>query len=177
MREIISIFLRYLIVLLMGVSNLFIFYQIFSFPTLYASYYLISLKEPAQIIENTIVLNEKLIDIKNSCVSGSAYYLLFILSMSFSIPFLKRIKLISFLFFSFFLLNVFRIFFMAIIINENFFEDIHLFLWKFFSTLFVILLWFSAVYLFKIKEVPFYSDFKKIRKVLIKNENRNRKKE
>jgi hypothetical protein len=55
-----------------------------------------------------------------------------------------------------------RIFFLGIlyIYGSPFFDLLHKILWYFGSVFLTVGIWFLEVYLFKIKEIPFYSDLK-----------------
>jgi energy-coupling factor transporter transmembrane protein EcfT len=74
----------------------------------------------------------------------------------------KRIKSLLFILLGFFVFNILRIIILSVLfVNKiKYFEELHLFLWFFLSTLFVILIWFLSVKLFKIKGTPFYSDLR-----------------
>ncbi len=159
-----NIFSRYLIIALAGLGNLFIFYKLFSFPTLHLSASILSLFRETIVLENYIIFGDSLLEVARACVAGSAYYLLFALAFAIPLSFYKRIKLILFCFATFFIVNVLRIVLMALILETPFFEGIHLFLWHIFSTIFLILVWFCAIKLFKIKEIPIYTDFLTIKK-------------
>jgi exosortase/archaeosortase family protein len=94
-------------------------------------------------------------------VAGAAYYLLFMLNLSVpKIKVLRRMAILSIAFISFFIVNILRIFFLSVIYYYDFpFSDIvHEFSWYFGSIILTVGIWFSEVYLFKIKEIPFYSD-------------------
>jgi exosortase/archaeosortase family protein len=159
-----SILARYLLVVLLGLGNLFIFYWIFTNPTILASKLILSLFGDVAHIDTFIIFKHSVLDIAKACVAGSAYFLLFLLAMSVPIDLRKRIKLIAFCFGVFFIVNVLRIVFMGLILQTPLFNTLHLFLWNIFSTIFVILIWFSAVKIFKIKAIPFYTDFLSIKK-------------
>jgi hypothetical protein len=44
-----------------------------------------------------------------------------------------------------------------------YFDQLHVFFWYFASTLLVVLVWFATAYVFKIRNIPIYSDFKEIK--------------
>lgn len=162
-RKILNLFARYIIVLSVALGNLFLFYKIFTKPTIYLSYLFLSFFKETIILENLIIFGGSLLNIANACIAGSAYYFLFILSMSIPLNFSRRVKLILFSFFTFFIVNVLRIVLMAFLIESLYFQQIHFFLWHFFSTIFVVLIWLSAVKILKIKEIPFYTDYLSIK--------------
>ena len=109
------------------------------------------------------ILDKFSIEIIKACVAGSAYYLLFILNVSVpKIKFKKRIKMLLFSFAFFLILNIIRIFALALMFvsGTSSFESLHKIFWYAGATIFVVLIWFVEVKLFKIKEIPIYSDFR-----------------
>jgi len=76
----------------------------------------------------------------------------------------KRAYMIFGACFVFFILNVLRIFYLGILyLNDSpSFEIAHKILWYFGSTLIILGIWFVEVKIFGIKDIPFYSDIKKI---------------
>ena len=58
------------------------------------------------------------------------------------------------------ILNIMRIFTLSLILGSSSFGLIHKIFWYLGATIFVVLIWFLEVKIFKIKEIPFYSDFK-----------------
>jgi exosortase/archaeosortase family protein len=159
-----KIFFRYLILFFIGWGNLYIFYKLFTYPTIILSNSFLSFFDKAQIIDNYIFFGDNILEVANACIAGSAYYLLFILSMSIPLEFLKRIKVIIYSFSIFFFINILRIVLMALILKTSFFQGIHLFMWHIFSTILIVLIWFSAIKIFNIAEIPFYTDFLFIKK-------------
>jgi exosortase/archaeosortase family protein len=107
------------------------------------------------------------ISLVEACIGGSAYFLLFLLVLSTAdISIFKRLKVLAFSFVSFLALNVLRIVLMALLIGTEYFPQIHLLFWYFISIVFVVLIWFSAVKLFKISSIPVYSDLKFLIKII-----------
>ncbi len=161
-KFIFNLFLRYLIILFSGISNLFLFYLILTPLTVYSVYFILNLFFSVTISGSNIHFsNSFVISIIPGCVAGAAYYLLFMLNLSVpKIKFLRRIAILSIAFISFFVVNILRIFFLSVIYYYDFpFSDIiHEFSWYFGSIILTVGIWFSEVYFFKIKEVPFYSD-------------------
>lgn len=167
-----SILVRYLILILAPLGNLFIFYFIFTPLTLYLSYFLIKIFfVEATIYQNFIFFGQYTISMIPACVAGSAYYLLLILNLSTpKIVFKKRILILFTSFLILLILNSLRVFILALLLNYNisYFNTAHLFFWYLLSTLFVVGVWFLEVKLFKIEEIPFYTDIIKIKKLLYK---------
>ncbi len=171
MNKIKEIFLRYLIIVLVAIPNLFIFYFIFTPATIYPllGLFKIFFRE-VLLIERTFQISDKFfIEIINACIAGSAYYLLFILN--FSIPKIKikkRIKMFLFSSVFFLALNILRIFVFSLLFiysSQNFFNITHKLFWYLGATLFVVLIWFVEVKVFKIKEIPIYSDINSLIKI------------
>ena len=152
---------RYLILLLLGVS-LWIFYFIFTPLTVYPVYYLLKLFFNATLSGNMITFKGLEIQLIKACVAGSAYYLLLILNLSTPMNSKTRLSSITFLFSSFLVINILRIFvFSLFLINFlNLFSTLHLIFWYFLSTIIVVGLWLLNLKIFKIKSIPVYTDIK-----------------
>ncbi len=159
-----GIIARYLILVLVALPNLWLFYLIFTPLTVYATNLSLGLVFDTVLIKNIIVVNNEIpIEIIDACIAGSAYYLLLVLNLSTSkINLKKRIGMLALAFGSFFVINVLRIFVLTVILLSDFtfFVLTHKIFWYFMSTIFVIMIWFAEVKVFKIKEIPFYSDMK-----------------
>jgi exosortase/archaeosortase family protein len=163
MRKFVDILLRYIFILFAGLGNLFIFYKIFSPPTFYLSAFILNLFGNVKLFPSLdmFLYNFSAVYIVDACVAGSAYYLLFILIFSTrSIKLIERAKLILIAFASLLLLNVLRISLMTIITGTILFDSVHLIFWYFISILFIIIIWFTLVKKFNIKEIPILSDVK-----------------
>lgn len=160
-KKIYSIFNRYILIFILGLSDLVLFYFIFTKPTVLFSNFLLNLISSTVLIQNSILFKGVLIELIPACIAGSAYYLLTILALSIQkIKVKERLKLIGFLFISLFLFNNLRIVLLALISGIDLFNTVHLVTWYGLTTFFVVAIWFLAVRLFKIKEIPFVNDFK-----------------
>ncbi len=163
-KDSIGIIIRYLILVLVALPNFWIFYLIFTPLTVYLSYFIFQMFFDAVLMRNIIILNNSVpIELISSCIAGSAYYLLFVLNMSLpNIKLKKRIAMISFSFAALLIVNSLRIAFLGAIFLNGFsiFVLTHKLMWYFVSTAFIIIIWFSEVKIFNIKEIPFYSDMK-----------------
>ena len=165
------IFLRYIFLLLLAFS-LPIIYKIFTPLTLYPVAELLSLIYDVKITQNFILINsEKLIQLIPACIAGSAYLLLLILNLSTPIKLKKRIYSILLSISPLLILNILRIFFLAVLYENGspFFDLTHKLLWYGLSIIFVIGIWFLIVKIFSIHEIPIYSDFKFFLKSIKKN--------
>jgi len=154
-----------------ALPNFWIFYFIFTPLTVYPVYFLLSFFYDSLLIENIILVNDVAIDLIKACIAGSAYYLLLILNLSIpKIKIQKRIKMILFAFGIFLAVNVLRIFLLGIMILEksSLFNFTHQLFWYLVSIVFVVGIWFTEVKIFKIKEIPFYSDIVFVYKKIFK---------
>jgi len=157
----IGMILRYLLIVIAGMFNLYIFYAIFTPLTLNLSVLGLSFFGEVIKLNNAFLFDGKLIQLVEACIAGSAYYLLFVLSMSVrAVSVIKRVGVILFLFLSLLIFNVARIVFFSMITDSALFEELHLLTWYLISLLFVIGIWFLSVKIFKIKSIPIVDDFK-----------------
>lgn len=159
-----EIILRYLILILVAFPNFWIFYLVFTPLTVYLSYFIFQIFFDANVMRNIIILNNSIpIELISSCIAGSAYYLLFVLNLSLpNIKLKKRLLMILFSFSALLIANSARIVLLGTIFLNGFssFVLVHKLLWYFVSTAFIVIIWFSEVKIFGIKEIPFYSDIK-----------------
>ena len=159
-----DILIRYIFLILISFSGLWIFYFIFSPITIYLTSFLLKIFFQTLVIGDLIVVkNHFLIQLIPACVAGAAYYLLLILNLSVpNINLKKRIKMILLAFGAFLIINILRIIFLAVIFSYriSWFHLIHEIFWYVGSVVFVVGIWFAEIKLFKIKGIPFYSDMK-----------------
>lgn len=157
------ILIRYFLVLLLGLGNLFLFYQVLTPITTYLVKFTLSFFSASYTVNSTIFFKSVSVELIPACIAGSAYYLLVILNLSSAdISALKRVVMVLFSFALLLIFNVFRIVLLVLISNSDYFATVHLFFWYFLSTIFVVLIWIFSVIIFKIKSIPVYSDFKEI---------------
>lgn len=165
MNKLQNIFLRYIILILVAIPNLYLFYFIFTPLTVYPLYFLLNIFFDTSLSQNIIQFSNLSIELIPACIAGAAYYLLLILNLSTpKIKFKKRIKLIFSSFLIFLALNILRIFFLSLLLHSGsvYFDITHKFFWYIISTIFVVGIWFFQVKLYKIRQIPFYSDIKYI---------------
>ncbi len=160
-----DIILRYAILILIAIPNLAIFYFVFTPLTVYPIYFFLGLFFEVSLLAGNIVLIENVIPIEliKACIAGSAYYFLFILNLSIpKIKLKKRIKMVLLAFLTFLIVNILRIFILSLVAvsGSPFFDITHRLFWYLISTIFVVGIWFAEVKIFRIKEIPFYSDMK-----------------
>jgi len=163
-NKFLNILIRYLILILIALPGFGLFYLVFTWATIYPVYFLLDFFFEVFLIGTTITIAENFpIEIIGACVGGGAYFLLLFLNLSLpEIKILKRIKMITFAFASFLIINILRIFLLSLMYYSSspFLEIFHKFFWYIGSVLFVVAIWFVEVKIFKLKEIPVYSDLK-----------------
>jgi len=156
--------LRYIILVAVAFPSLWIFYFIFTPLTIYPVYFIFNLFLEVSLLGNILLIENNLpIEFIRACIAGSAYYLLLILNLATpGIDLKKRIKMIFFSFAALLFVNLFRIILLIFIFFSgfSFFELTHEVFWYSMSVIFVIIIWFAEIKIFKIKKIPFYSDLK-----------------
>jgi hypothetical protein len=166
MDKVSGIFLRYLLAIISSVNSLWIFYLIFTPLTLYPSYFILGLFYSASLEQSTIIINGTLISLIDACIAGAAYFLLTALNLltpDLSIG--KRILVLLFEYSGFLIANIIRIVVLSLLLlkGSSYFTEAHIISWHVVSALFVVAIWIAAVKLFRIKSIPFYSDFMYLR--------------
>lgn len=157
-----ELLLRYSVILLASLGNLWIFYFVFSPLTFYPLAFLLGFFYDLSTAGYYIIIRGIMFDIARACVAGSAYYLLFMLNlMTRDIRIKKRIAMFLFSSLLFLLLNIARVILLVFVRVNNlwFFEQLHMFFWYFVSTAYVFAVWVIMVKIFRIEAIPFYSDF------------------
>jgi len=156
--------LRYGVLVLLGLFNLRLFYLIFTPLTVFPVYRVLSLIDPSSRLlgSNLIFFSGFYAEIIPACVAGAAYYLLFIFNLTTPMQWSQRWKSLLFLVFSFLFLNILRILVFAGLLSSGFqyFDVAHKLTWYFGSTVMVVIVWFVNVWIFKIKNIPIYTDMK-----------------
>ena len=167
-----SIGIRYALLLSIAIFNIPIFTFIFTTPTVFLTYKLLSLFHIPQLQQATIIVDFVSLTFIEACIAGSAYFLLTILHLS--VPW-KSIKMLTLSllssYFIFFIINILRIFLLAelFIAHSPYFALIHKILWYGVSTLVVIAIWFFQVYHCRINSMPFLTDIKEFLALTKKN--------
>ncbi len=147
-------------------------YKIFTPLTVYSTIFLLKLFYNISAFNlNTLspilIINSKtIIQLIPACIAGSAYLLLLILNLTVPMSLRKRLHTILLSFILLLALNILRIFILTVLYHNNFrfFDFTHKMFWYVLSTVFVVLIWFFVVKLYKIKEIPVYTDFKHLLK-------------
>lgn len=164
-NSVVSILLRYIILVAVAVPNLWLFYKVFTPLTVYPVQGILSLFFDAPLISGNIIILNRLIPIEiiPSCVAGSAYYLLLMLNLfTPEIEIKKRFRMVISAFAVFLVVNIIRIVALSAMAYSNFtlFDITHKLFWYVMSTLFVVGIWFYQVKHFNIQKIPLYSDLK-----------------
>lgn len=160
---------RLALAILLSVNSLAIFYFVFTPLTIYPSFWLLKLFYPVSLEGNSVLYGKSTIELINACIAGSAYYLLALLNLATKgVTIGTRIKAFAFSAGSFLALNILRIVILALTLFSagNFvFDQIHIAFWVIGSTLFVILIWLLTIKIYRIREIPVYSDFVEVLKL------------
>ena len=169
--EAFSLAFRYGILLVVGVANLILgdsglFYTLFTPITIDPVFYFLNIIYEGVTVfgTDTVFLGGYYATIIPACVAGSAYYLLLILNMTTPMSVKKRISCLIFVFALFLAMNIARIVLFGTLLSKGYqyFDVAHLAMWYFGSTILVAFIWFSAIFLFKIKEAPVFTDVQRI---------------
>ncbi len=160
-KQLTNLFLRYLIIFLAGLGNLFIFYKTLTPITAQTLKLILNLFTHTTLTQNILILPNLSIELIPACIAGSAFYLLLILNLSTpDIKLKKRIKILAITFISLFVLNILRIILLVSIAQTSYFQSLHELFWYVISTIFVIAIWIFTVNKLKIRKIPVYDDFK-----------------
>ena len=175
-KYVLGILARYFILAILGVFNLGIFYFVFTPLTVYPVFWVLSAFDNGAVMlaGNLLFFKGIYAEIIPACVAGAAYYLLLILNMTTPMENSKRIKSILFLFAAFLLFNVARILIFAwlLVSGSQYFDAAHSLVWNLGSTILVIAIWFANVRIFRIKNIPVYTDVKKVFKEVVRKKKR-----
>ncbi|MDI6737972.1 MAG: pacearchaeosortase [Nanoarchaeota archaeon] len=131
--------------------------------TLHFSYFFFSIFVPSALVGNKIATLTDSFEFVPACVAASAYILLALLVLlTKDISWNERLQMIIYGSLGILAFNVLRIelLLLTFFSLETAYDTIHLFVWKFMSTAFVVLLWLGLARLYKVKAIPVYSDIK-----------------
>lgn len=161
-KLVIDFIIRYSVLLLLGLENLYVIYLIFTPLTIYSVFYILNLSYNATLTDITIILGSKSIMLIPACIAGVAYYFLLILNLTTPMKLKKRIYSLIFILSSFLILNILRIIVLSVFFINSFslFDTLHKLTWYFVTTVFVVGIWFINVKIFSIDKIPLYSDIK-----------------
>jgi exosortase/archaeosortase family protein len=159
--------IRYALIVLIGLGNLYIFYWALTPLTINVIASILGIFTNVLIIGNQIFTGYGTLELIPSCVAGAAYFLLFALVLSTArLTLKKRVMILLSTGVMFFILNIARIILLFLISNTVYFETLHWLSWNIFSTILIIAIWLLNVWLFKVKTVPVYTDFEELVKLM-----------
>lgn len=166
-QELFNLFCRYILLLIIILISSFskIFYELFLQLTIYPSSWLLNIFYSSSVSKSIIFASSYSIELIPACIAVSAYLLLLILNLTISMPLKKRIYSLAFSFLVLLIINVLRIFIFSLLLISNYpyFDQLHEFFWYFLSIVIVLGIWFLTTYVFKITNIPVYSDIKSIK--------------
>jgi exosortase/archaeosortase family protein len=163
-----NLIIRYTILLFIGLLGIHFIYLILTPLTIYPVYFILKLFYNITIQNSSIFILNYQIEIVEACVAGAAYYLLLILNISVSMNIKQRIYSLFYSLFVLLAINIIRIVILSFLLVNNFlfFDFTHMLFWYGLSTIFVVAIWFSEVKIFKIKNIPIYSDIINLMKII-----------
>lgn len=162
-REMIFFLVRYSLLVFLALFNLALIYFIFTPLTVWPSFLILKIIDPASSLlyeSATIFFQGNYIALINACIAGAAYYLLCVLNFTTPMDWKKRSVSLALTLGAFLVLNIIRIaiFSLLYVHGYPYFDQAHMFVWYFGSTILIVGIWFAAVFLLKIEEIPIYSD-------------------
>lgn len=157
---------RYIILFLISLCLFYSFfvYKILFILTVYPVNFILNFFLNSTFDGNFLIIGKNIIEIIPACIAVSAYVFLLILNLTTSMSAEIRIKSLVFSLVSLLIINIIRLVILSFLFISGYrsFDIVHKFFWYFLSIIIVILIWFSSVKLFKIRNIPVYSDFKKL---------------
>jgi len=166
LKELFHLVLRYVLLIVIAFPDLSLIYNTFTLLTIYPVIWLLSLfySEISLLSGNIIFLSGSYIELIPACIGGAAYFLLLTLNLTTPMDITKRITSLIFIVLSFLVLNIIRIIIFTFLYVKGFayFSIAHQFTWYFGSTILVVLIWFTNIFIFKIRAIPIYTDVRAI---------------
>ena len=158
--------LRILFALLLVIFSNVIYYIVGPI-TLYTSYFLLKPFSSATLNGNIISIDGHSLEFIEACAATLAYVLLGILILlTYNIDLKKGIKLFligSLLIFIANLIRIEALIYIMVNYGMDYFRTLHLFIWKIISSVYAALVWIFLCYKYKIKNIPVYSDIRRIK--------------
>lgn len=142
-----------------------IIYAVIAPLTLHWSYFFFSIFVPSALVNNSIQTLTSTFTFIPACVATSAYILLAMLILfTKDISWENRLQMFVFGSLAILAFNIIRIellLFSYLKLNVAY-ESLHMFIWKFMSTAFVVILWLVLAKSYNVKSIPVYSDLKEL---------------
>ena len=142
-----------------------LFYMILAPITLHVSYFFFNIFMPSALVGTKIVTVMDSFELIPLYVATSAYLLLAILILlTKDISPSERFQMFVYGSLAILAFNILRIelLLLTYFSLNTAYDSLHLFVWKFMSTAFVVLLWLGLARLYKVKAIPVYSDLRHI---------------
>lgn len=142
-----------------------VLYAIIAPLTLHWSYFFFNIFVPSALIGNTIQTPATSFNFIPACVAVSAYILLaMLILLTKGIQWNERLQMLVYGSLAILAFNIIRIELLLFTYFrlEPAYDSVHLFVWKFMSTAFVVVLWLALAKAYKVKSIPVYSDVKYI---------------
>jgi len=157
-----KLILRFLVILAFPINLL---YSIFTPLTIYPIYFFFKIiNYQPELIKDFMIIGGFPLMFVSACIAASAYYLLLILILlTKDIEFKTIIKMFILGSFLILIANIIRVIILILILlhaGVNWFETMHLFLWRLIASVFVAFVWIILIRKYRIKSIPVYSDFK-----------------
>ncbi len=166
-----NLILRILLAFLLTIFRQ-IFNTIFAPLTMFWSFYLFNIFVPGSVLEGVkLITPTNTFSFIPACTAASAYLLLSLLILlTKDISWENRLKMfisgsLAILFFNLIRIEILLFFFYKL---TNIYPLIHLFFWKFMSTLYVVFVWIILSKVYKVKSIPAYSDIKHLIRLIKK---------
>jgi len=145
------------------------FYSFFIFPTMIIPFFVLNIfNYGTQFIWEThsLIANGTTLEFVRACIATSAYYLLALLILTTKdIGIKKTIKMFIVGSLLIFMMNVLRITLLTLVVLNyglDWFNAVHMIFWYVISTFYVFLVWIFLIRIYKVKNIPLYSDFKQL---------------
>lgn len=165
-RHIRQIFFRYPLILLTALIFYYsdIPYKLLLPLTIYPVNFILGFFYDAALAGNRIFFEIIAIEIIPACVAVSAYFLLVMLNLLTPMSIRKRLWSLLFSASLLLIMNIARITALSFMLLSGwaYFDIVHRALWYFLSIFLVAGIWFLTAYIFGIKEIPVYDDFKTV---------------
>jgi len=168
MKYILRVYFRLILAIIIIAFGFKILYPIISPLTFYASYYSLFFLNPVLTSSTTFAIGEYSLRFVPACAAASAYLLLIVLISLVDLRLKKAVKVFLVGSLLIFIANLIRIdilVFIWIKYGSSLFNTLHMFFWRVLASLYVVVLWLLLSKWFKIKDIPIYSDFKRIFKI------------
>jgi len=168
MKYVKRVYVRLLLLIIFLLVGYKVIYVVISPITFYLIYYSLFFYSPILTSSTSFVVNGQSVNFIPACTAASAYLLFLMLVLTVDIKFRKAASI--FLTGSFLILfgNLVRVDILIISLIKygyTLFETLHMFFWTVLSTIYVVLVWILLAWIFKIRDIPIYSDFLRVYKI------------